>query len=200
MRTTKMKLTLLFSSLLLTVAVGCAGEQAPVDDDPTTDESELRGRAAEFHVTYGYEYAQKGVTVTFELNPSSPERGCAPEVRVVPREERTMTMDSNQRRYQANVPTRGGCLYDLRSISFEVECIPHPRRQCLEGTSLMHVFFADPNGVDYDEWRIGEVMGTDGRSERHVLVLPTDVREGATAFSSLWDLDKIYYFQLRSGY
>lgn len=195
-----MKLTLLLSSLVLTIT-GCAGEQAPVDDDVTSDESELRGLDADFHVTYGYEYEQKGVTVTFELNPSSPDRDrCAAEVHVVPREERTITMDSNQRRYKAKVPTRGGCLYHLRSIFFEVECIPHPRRQCLGETSMMSVFFDDPNGVDYDEWRIGEVMGTDGRSERSVLVLPTDVREGATAFSSSWELDKIYYFQLRSGY
>lgn len=199
MRSTKMKLSLLFSSLL--TAVGCAGEQASVDGDATSDESELRAREAELHVTYGFEYAQKGVTVTFELDPSSPDRErCAPEVRVVPREERTFMMDANQRKYTAKDPTRGGCLYWLRRISFEVECIPHPRRECLEGTSSMHVLFADPDGVDYEEWRIGEVMGTDGRSERSVLVLPTDVREGATAFSSLWRLDKIYFFHLRSGY
>ncbi len=196
-----MNLSLLFSPLVVLTAAGCAGEQASSEDDVMTEESELRGRNAEFMVTYGFEYAQRGVTVTFELEPGSPDRErCAPEVRVVPREERPISLDDNQRIYKAKDPTRGGCLYDLRKISFEVECIPHPRRQCLDGTSTMHVFFADPNGVDYDEWRIGQVMGTDGRSERAVFVLPTDVREGSTAFSSLWALDRMYFFHLRSGY
>jgi hypothetical protein len=159
------------------LCVGCADG----DQSTAVDQSEVNASTTFWvQVTYGWAYDDAGATLTF----TAPD--CAPVIQEAKHERDSMYREVH--RYRFDRPNSAHCSYAATDFALKFDCQSSPPRRTCDGqSSTITVKFGDPNGVDFHDWYVGNLLGTDGRSRQDVLVVPLDVHDASIAFSSKFE-------------